>query len=104
MIHEKDITTKSSEEKKILLKKALENTCEVKKELKENSGTPEGEQSRIFGSLKEAGKIFKTRKLQKIPVTPEEFDAIKYMMIRDKVGMGVLEPLLLDSNIEDIIV
>jgi len=102
VIHEKDITTKNSEEKKILLKKALENTCEVKKELKENSGTPEGEQSRIFGSLKEAGKIFKTRKLQKIPVTPEEFDAIKYMMIRDKVGMGVLEPLLLDSNIEDI--
>ncbi len=102
VIRDKDITTKEPEEKKMLLEKALEKTCEVKKELKENSGTPEGEQSRIFGSLKEAGKIFKKRKLQKIPVTPEEFDAIKYMMTRDKVGMGVLEPLLLDSNIEDI--
>jgi len=124
VIHDKDITTKDPEEKKKLLEKALEKTCEVRKELKENSGTSDGkrrgekddsgrennssgernnsEKPGIFGNLKEAGKIFKTRKLQKISVTPEEFDAIKYLMIRDKVGMGVLEPLLLDSNIEDI--
>ncbi|AKB37549.1 Flagella-related protein FlaI [Methanosarcina siciliae C2J] len=102
VIHDKDITTKDPEEKRRLLEKALEKACEVKKELKENFGTPEGKESRIFGNLKKTGKIFKTRKLQKISVTPEEFDAIKYMMIRDKVGMGLLEPLLLDSNIEDI--
>ncbi|WP_269851840.1 type II/IV secretion system ATPase subunit [Methanosarcina horonobensis] len=96
----------------------------MRKELKESSGTSDGkrrgkkdfsgkeknssgeginsEKPEIFGNLKEAGKIFKTRKLQKISVTPEEFDAIKYLMIRDKVGMGLLEPLLRDSNIEDI--
>lgn len=124
VIHDKDITTKDPEEKKKLLEKALEKTCEVRKELKETSGTSDrkrkekrdasgkeknspgegnnNEKPGIFGNLKEAGKIFKTRKLQKISVTPEEFDAIKYLMIRDKVGMGMLEPLLLDSNIEDI--
>ncbi|WP_440947547.1 type II/IV secretion system ATPase subunit [Methanosarcina sp. T3] len=124
VIHDKDITTKDPEEKKKLLEKALEKTCEVRKELKKNSGTSEGrrkgrknaswkeknslgkgtnsEKTRIFWNLKEADKIFRTRKLQKISVTPEEFDVIKYLMIRDKVGMGVLEPLLLDSNLEDI--
>jgi len=124
VIHDQDITTNDIEEKKKLLEKTLEKTCEVRKELKENSGTSDGkrrgkrdasgkekkspgegnnsEKTGIFGNLKEAGKIFKTKKLQKISVTPEEFAAIKYLMIRDKVGMGVLEPLLLDSNIEDI--
>ncbi|KKG16335.1 secretion system protein E [Methanosarcina sp. 2.H.T.1A.6] len=130
VIYDQDITTKDPEEKKKLLEKALEKTCEVRENLKENSGISEGksrgqrtisgkektslregsnsekseksEKSGILGNLKEAGKAFKIRKLQKMSLTPEEFSAIKYLMIRDKVGMGVLEPLLLDSNIEDI--
>ena len=28
----------------------------------------------------------------KVKVTPREFDAIKYLFIRDKIGMGILEP------------
>lgn len=124
VIYDQNITTKDPEEKKKLLEKALEKVCEVREDLKENSGRSEGknggkrkvsgkektspgegsnsEKSGILGNLKEAGKAFKIRKLQKISLTPEEFSAIKYLMIRDKVGMGVLEPLLLDSNIEDI--
>jgi flagellar protein FlaI len=124
VIYDQNITTKDPEEKKKLLEKALEKTCEVIEDLKENSGISEGkhrekrkvsgkkktspgegrnsEKSGILGNLKEAGKVFKLRKLQKISLTPEEFSAIKYLMIRDKVGMGMLEPLLLDSNIEDI--
>ncbi|KKH91987.1 secretion system protein E [Methanosarcina sp. 1.H.T.1A.1] len=127
VIYDQDITTKDPEEKKKLLEKALEKICEVREDLKENSGVEEGksrgkkkvsdkektslregnnseksEKSGILGNLKEAGKAFKIRKLQKISLTPEEFSAIKYLMLRDKVGMGVLEPLLLDSNIEDI--
>ena len=38
----------------------------------------------------------------KVEVTPLELRAIKYLMIRDKVGMGILEPLIQDPNIEDI--
>lgn len=132
VIHDQDITTKDPEEKKKLLEKALEKICEVEENLKENTmalggkrrgkkkDTYKGESSLrykvedslrnennnekpgIFENLKEAGKAFRMRKLQKISVTPEEFNAIKYLMIRDKVGMGVLEPLLLDPNIEDI--
>ncbi len=39
---------------------------------------------------------------KKVAVTPLELKAIKYLMIRDKVGMGILEPFIRDPNIEDI--
>ncbi len=38
----------------------------------------------------------------KIHVTPREMEALKYVMVRDKIGFGLLAPLLLDTNIEDI--
>ena len=37
-----------------------------------------------------------------IVVTPQELRAIKYFIIRDKLGLGVLEPMLMDTYIEDI--
>ncbi|MBZ0301540.1 MAG: type II/IV secretion system ATPase subunit [Anaerolineae bacterium] len=42
------------------------------------------------------------RKPDKIVVTPQELEAVRYRVIRDKIGLGVLQPLLLDPNIEDI--
>lgn len=41
-------------------------------------------------------------KADKVYVTPAELEAIRYRVLRDKVGLGILQPLLLDSNIEDI--
>jgi flagellar protein FlaI len=38
----------------------------------------------------------------RVYVLPQELEAIKYLVLRDKVGLGVLQPLLLDPNIEDI--
>lgn len=38
----------------------------------------------------------------KIRVTPLELEALKYLAVRDKMGLGVLQPLLLDPYIEDI--
>jgi flagellar protein FlaI len=35
-------------------------------------------------------------------LTPRQLQAVTYYMIREKVGFGVLAPLLLDPNIEDI--
>jgi archaeal flagellar protein FlaI len=43
-----------------------------------------------------------TRKSNKLIVTPREAEALRYVILRDKVGLGILQPLLLDSNIEDI--
>jgi len=42
------------------------------------------------------------RKPDKIVVSPMELEAIRYRVIRDKIGLGVLQPLLLDPYIEDI--
>jgi flagellar protein FlaI len=41
-------------------------------------------------------------KPDKVLVHPAELEAVRYRVLRDKVGLGVLQPLLLDNNIEDI--
>ena len=38
----------------------------------------------------------------KLKLTEAELEAIRYLLLRDKVYMGILEPLILDTNIEDI--
>jgi flagellar protein FlaI len=38
----------------------------------------------------------------KLIVSQQELEAIRYRVLRDKVGLGVLQPLLLDPYIEDI--
>lgn len=43
-----------------------------------------------------------SKKNNSIVVTQLELDAIRYRVTRDKVGLGVLQPLLLDPYIEDI--
>lgn len=52
-------------------------------------------------SQKQAVTSAKT-KLEKVYVTPAELEAVRYRVLRDKVGLGILQPLLLDNNIEDI--
>jgi archaeal flagellar protein FlaI len=42
------------------------------------------------------------RRAKPIVVTPQELDSIKYRVLRDKIGLGILQPLLLDPYIEDI--
>jgi len=42
------------------------------------------------------------RKVERIWVTPRELAGLKYRIVRDKIGLGVLQPLLLDPYIEDI--
>jgi flagellar protein FlaI len=43
-----------------------------------------------------------SRRSDKIHVTPEVLEGIRYRVLRDKIGLGVLQPLLLDPYIEDI--
>ncbi|MFW5691006.1 MAG: type II/IV secretion system ATPase subunit [Chloroflexota bacterium] len=41
-------------------------------------------------------------KRSKLLVNPLQLEAIRYRILRDKIGLGVLQPLLLDPYIEDI--
>ena len=55
-------------------------------------------------------KMKNVKKKHQVPLTPdgkviltnEEYRAIEYLLIRDKIDMGVLKPFLSDSYIEDI--
>ena len=47
------------------------------------------------GTLKRPGS-------NKIKLTEVELTAVRYLLVRDKVGMAILQPLILDPNIEDI--
>jgi flagellar protein FlaI len=67
------------EEKKTLLSRIIDNLCTT-------------------SSAQSNGKS----KPDKIVVTPIQLEALRYRIIRDKVGLGILQPLLLDPNIEDI--
>jgi archaeal flagellar protein FlaI len=44
----------------------------------------------------------KDGKIPKIKVTKHELEGLKYIFIRDKIGLGILEPLMADPYIEDI--
>jgi flagellar protein FlaI len=42
------------------------------------------------------------RKIPKIKLTPRQLEGIRYLFIRDKVGVGIIDALIADPNIEDI--
>jgi len=83
LVTEKDIA-EDPEEKKRLLLSFLEKVIEVTKD-------------------KVDYNEFLRRKLpRKIPVYIVDYEYLKYYLIRDKVGLGVLEPFIKDPYIEDI--
>jgi flagellar protein FlaI len=52
---------------------------------------------KYFGFLAKGGL-----KLNRVPMTQRELEGIKYLFLRDKVGLGTLDPLIVDPYIEDI--
>ena len=77
----------------------------------QDAETPE-EQQAVFESILDrlngggAGgfmrKMFKNSSNGKLSLSETDLTILKYLIIRDKVGMGILEPLIRDTNIEDI--
>jgi len=103
---------RSKEEQRRILEKCIDEVCVVvplkgayisRREMllhaaNLRAANPSGNFSRIFNALR---SLFLDGN-GKIPVTPFELRAIKYLMVRDKVGLGVLEPFIHDPYIEDI--
>lgn len=81
-------SAETEEQKTAVLLRAVEENVKVKK------GASKG-----FLPFKR-----KARKAdeEEIVVTPEELEALKYLVIREKIGLGALEPLIRDPHIEDI--
>ncbi|MHC1610530.1 MAG: type II/IV secretion system ATPase subunit [Candidatus Methanospirareceae archaeon] len=93
---------KSAEEKKFILEQCIDAVCEIKTEPDGgHNGKWDGDGRGKF--LKFISKFWNgDGNGKKVSVTPFELKAIKYLMIRDKVGLGVLEPFMHDPYIEDI--
>ena len=53
-------------------------------------------------ALKKEHKAAAKKPGGKMPITKTELSSLRYQLVRDKEGMGVLEPLILDPYIEDI--
>jgi flagellar protein FlaI len=54
-----------------------------------------------IGEVKKGFPIF-GKKENKVVVTPEEFEMLRYKLMKDMAGVGVLEPFIRDHYIEDI--
>jgi flagellar protein FlaI len=84
----------SDAERKEAILKMLDKVCVVQK-----NGTSQSSSSvKVAKGSDGNGKSNKT----KVQVTPEQFDALKYVVVRDKVGMGTIDTMIRDPNIEDI--
>jgi len=70
----------------------------------EEIGMAETDEEKEEALLKALDQVITTGRASgnKISVTPRQMEALKYLFVRDKVGFGVLAPLLQDVNIEDI--
>ncbi len=84
----------SDEERTEALTELVEKVC-----IERRNGA--GGTSSSAGSSK--GKKGKSKGTgDKVHVTAEQLKALKYIIVRDKVGMGVIEPMIRDPHIEDI--
>src|SRR3990170_4444723 len=91
-------TATSDEEKAQVLIRAVDENCTV-------SGRPSGAGAKtakgggggLFGLFSKSAAGHSP-----LHVTPAQLVALKYVLIRDKLRMGVLEPVLQDVHIEDI--
>jgi flagellar protein FlaI len=86
----------SDVERKEAILKLVDRVCVVHRNgsTSHSSNTKDGRDSGGNGS-KVASKT-------KVQVTPEQLEAIKYLMVRDKVGMGAMDVMIKDTYIEDI--
>ena len=89
----------SIEEKRNILEAGLSKICVIEENagIGLNGGNGREGIKDLFGSL-----FTNNNGKNKILVTSDQFQALKYLLIRDKIGLGVLEPLIRDPYIEDI--
>lgn len=86
----------SDAERKEAILKLVDRVCAVHRNgsTSSSSNTKDGKGSGGNGS--------KVASRTKVQVTPEQLEAVKYLMVRDKVGMGAIDVMIKDTYIEDI--
>ncbi|MCA9874684.1 MAG: Flp pilus assembly complex ATPase component TadA [Anaerolineales bacterium] len=84
------------DEKKEVLLKLLDQICTTQPPVANGRGNGNGN-----GRSSKSSNGSRS-KLDPIYVTPQQMEGVRYRVLRDKVGLGPLQPLLLDPYIEDI--
>ena len=104
-----EFDSQDDEEKVRILKEALKEVCEIvdgreiDEEIRERYNNNNGNGKKP--KLSFLTKLFLFNKKNgngKIYVTRQQYKALEYALIRDKVGLGILEPYIRDKYIEDI--
>ena len=88
-VGDEDDTDSDPKKRTKLLLDSLNKICTINKK---------GEE----GSKKKASNSSKPGRIGKLTLYPSQMGALRYLMVRDKEGMGVLDPLIRDPYIEDI--
>jgi flagellar protein FlaI len=83
------INAVGDEDKRVAFKKLIDKICVT-------NGAP-GPASRSLLS-----RLLKSNVSSKVRVSPRQLRAIKYAIIRDKIGTGILEPIVMDKYVEDV--
>lgn len=94
---DESIAVENPDEKLRLLIEILDDTCLVQQS---KSLRDEPRKNNHNGSSTK--RRFLGRGREKIPLSPEEYDVVKYYVQRNIVGLGILEPFCNDPYIEDI--
>jgi len=104
-VGEMDDTSADNKKRTQLLLKSLSKICTVRKGNANDSPGRNG--SRVWGrrggeeaALKSPGTL--TSRNGKMVLTPSQYQSLRYLMVRDKEGMGPLDALIHDPYIEDI--
>ncbi len=86
------------EEKEKILRESLDDICIIGNQKRVNNSSSEVDK---FSAAKSFLNINK-KKDNHIHLSKEHYEALKYSIIRDKIGVGFLDPYIHDSHIEDI--
>jgi flagellar protein FlaI len=87
------LEVETQEDKLEILMEMLDKVVSIR-----GSGSPETESVGLLDRF----SLFGGASLQKVPVTRLEYEVIRYLLRKNRIGLGILEPLIRDPYIEDI--
>lgn len=95
---------KTMAEKKMAFLKCIDEICVIKGQspVDSRNGSRNNGNGRSRGALGLLDRISVNTKLRTLEVTPRQLAEIKYLIVRDKVGLGVLDPIVYDTYVEDV--
>ncbi|HTY89696.1 MAG TPA: type II/IV secretion system ATPase subunit [Methanocella sp.] len=103
---------KTPEERRDILKECLRQLCVIgngkppEKDANDKAPAGHGAKNGKVSANMLSGLLAivsgKKENNEKLYLTAGEYQALEYLMLRDKIGMGLLDPVIIDPNIEDI--